>query len=251
VFAAAIACSAATMLVGAGVGEATSPPAVTHPATAVTSTSAALNGVINPSGLDTFWEFQWGTTTAYGRNTTPSGPIRGTSVNSVLAPIRGLQPDTTYHFRLVVVQGAAGVSGQATIFGGQDATFTTPATSGPGGNNSQNKHAHASLGSHTLAVHHGDALIAWGCSGTKRAICKGTISLSARGNVGGKIKTVNCGGGRLIATTGTHHTVRAHLGNDCLSLVEHARHHRLAASLVAYFTQGTGNLLTRVTLVLG
>jgi hypothetical protein len=250
-FAATIACGAAIMMVGAAAGDAASPPAVTDAASAVTSTSAALNGVIDPSGLDTFWGFQWGTSTAYGHNTTATGPITGTNPNPVMAPITGLQPDTTYHFRLVAVQGEAGASGEPTVTGGADVSFTTKSTGTNNPTNSKSKQAKASLRSHTLTVRDGDTLIPWKCSGTSGAVCKGKISLSARGKIGGTVQTVSCGGGTFTASTGRQHSVRADLGKKCLSLVKHARHHRLGASLKASFSQGTGNLKTGVTLVLG
>jgi hypothetical protein len=100
-----------------------------------------------------------------------------------------------------------------------------------------------------LTVRHGQTLIAWGCSGTRGASCKGRISLSARLTIGGKVKTVSCGGGTLVARTGTSRSVRASLGQSCLSIVKSARHHRLAASLKARFSQGTGNTNAAVTLV--
>jgi hypothetical protein len=250
-FAAAIACGAAVMMVGAGVGDAASPAAVTGAAASVTSTSADVTGTINPSGLETFWEFQWGTSTAYGNNTIASGPIAGSTSNSVLAPISGLQPDTTYHFRLVAIQGAAGVSGSPTVSGGNDESFTTPKTGAGSTTSNAKKHAKASLRSHTLTVRHGSTLIPWGCSGTSGAICKGKISLTARGRIAGRLQNVTCGGGTFTASTGRHHTVRANLGKNCLSLVKSAHRHRLGATLKASFSQGTGNLKTKVTLVLG
>jgi hypothetical protein len=245
---ATVACGAAMMLVGTAAGQAASPPAVTAAATGVTQTSASLNGTINPGGIDTFWEFQWGTSTAYGQNTPPATqPVNGTGSVQVMAPINGLQPGTTYHFRVIAVQGAAGASGQPTIAGGNDISFTTPANgSTPNGS----RHSRASLRSRTLVVRHGSTLIPWQCSGTSGAVCKGKISLSARGTIAGKIKTVSCGSGTFIASTGRHHSVRAKLGQKCLSLVENARHHRLGASLKASFSKGAGNLKTPVTLVL-
>jgi len=248
---AATICGTAIMMIGAGVGDAASPPAVTDSPTAVTSTSAALNGVVRPGGIATDWEFQWGTSTSYGHNTTLSGPLTDTGSDAVMAPIGDLTPDTTYHYRVIVVQGAAQMSGNPTVSAGGDMSFKTgTAGSGtPAGGNS-GKHARASLLSHSLTVHHGTTLISWGCSGTAGAICKGKISLSARGKIGGKLETVSCGGGTFTASTGRHHTVRATLGGQCTSLVQKARHHRLGASLKATFSQGTGNLKTAVTLAL-
>jgi hypothetical protein len=251
-FAAALACAATMLMVGAAAGVAASPPAVTGAATSVTSTDADLNGVINPGGLATFWEFQWGTTTAYGENTAPSGPISGTSSSSVMAPLHGLQPGTTYHFRLVAVQGAAGASGSPTLFGGADMTFQTPASGGgnPPGTNPPGSHAHASLLGRTFAVHFGHTQVGWRCSGTAGAECKGRFSISGRGRINGSLRTVRCGGGTFIGLTGRHYSVRTSLGLGCLSLLRRASHHRFGASLRATFSIGGGNLTTRVTFVL-
>ena len=237
------------MLVGAGVGDAASSPAVTSQASNVTSTSAQLEGVVSPGGLDTFWAFQYGTSTAYDQHTTPVGPLTGTSPMSVSSLITGLAPDTTYHFRLVAIQGAAGTSGAGTGYTGSDMSFKTQSSgsSSPGSKNGK-KRARASLQSRTLTVRRGVALIPWGCSGTSGAVCKGNISLSARGKVGGKLETVSCGRGTFSASTGKRRTVRAAVGSSCLALLKAAPRHRLSASLKAVFSQGTGNLKVKVTL---
>lgn len=243
--AAAITSGAAIMLVGAGIGDAASTPAVTQAATAITSTAAQLNGAVDPGGLGTFWAFQYGTSTSYGTDTTPVGPLSGTTRMSVSTLVRGLRPNTTYHFRLVAVQGAAGTSGDATGYTGADMSFTTP-SSGSVTTTSSNgsKHAKASLGSHTLHVHGGAASIPWSCTGSSGAACKVKMSLSTHGKAG----TVSCGSGTFSASTGKHRTVRVALGKRCLALVSSASHHRLAATLKATATKGSGSLKNGVTL---
>ncbi|HEY5316448.1 MAG TPA: hypothetical protein VIJ20_00605, partial [Solirubrobacteraceae bacterium] len=161
---------------------------------------------------------------------------------SVATLVVGLQPDTTYHFRAIAIQGAAETSGEASGYTGDDVTFKTLA-SGSNANNGESagKHAKASLRSHTLAVRHGAVQIPWGCSGSSGAVCKGKISLSVHGK--------SCGSGTFTASTGRHHSVRVGLGKKCLALVKSARRHRLGASLKATFSQGTGNVTTKVTLV--
>jgi hypothetical protein len=244
-FAATIACGAAIMLLGAAVGDATGTPAVSGQASPVTSTSAQLNGTVDPGGLDTFWAFQYGTSTAYGKATSPVGPLSGSSKVSVSTLITGLQPDTTYHFRLIALQGAAGTSGESTGFTGDDVTFTT-SSSGSITTTSKNGKAHtkASLRSRTLHVRQGAAVIPWGCSGTAGAVCKVKVSLSARGKAG----TVSCGTGTFKAATGKRASVRAKLGKKCVALVAAAAHHRLGATLKATSSTGSGSLKTKVTL---
>jgi hypothetical protein len=239
---AAIACGAMMMLVGAGVGDAASPPAVTGQVSYVTGSSAQLNGVVEPGGLSTFWAFQYGASATYGHNSAPVGPLIATGHTSVSTLIRGLQPNTTYHFRLIAIQGAAGTSGDASGFTGDDVTFKTSSSTLT---KNRSKQAKASLRSHTLVVRHGKVLMPWGCSGSRGTACRGTISLNARG----RAARVSCGIGNFRAAAGKHSTVRATIGHSCLTLVNSAPHRRLRGSLTAVFSQGTGSLVTTVTLV--
>jgi hypothetical protein len=99
------------------------PHITTNPATNLTSSSATLNGTVNPNGLPTTVHFEYGTTTSYG-STTRNQSYNGDSTQNVSANISGLTPNTTYHFRLV------GTNVDGTRYGG-DRTFTTLAATGP------------------------------------------------------------------------------------------------------------------------
>lgn len=94
-----------------------SPSVVTQAATAITGTSATLNGTVNPNGLATNYYFQWGTTTSYGNTTATTSAGSGTASVAASAGITGLVTGTTYHFRL------AGVNSDGTTYG-SDLTFT-------------------------------------------------------------------------------------------------------------------------------
>ena len=94
-----------------------SPVVITSPATNVTSSSATLNGSVDPHGLITNIHFQYGTTTSYG-HTTPNRTRTGNTYQNVAANISGLSASTTYHFRIVATNGAG--TGD-----GGDRTFTT------------------------------------------------------------------------------------------------------------------------------
>jgi hypothetical protein len=97
---------------------ATGPPVVTtNPATNVTSSSAKLNGSLDPHGLTTSASFQYGTTTSYG-HTTAMQTQTGNTFQNIAANISGLSTHTTYHFRIVATNSGG------TRFGG-DSTFTT------------------------------------------------------------------------------------------------------------------------------
>ena len=98
---------------------ATGPPVVTtNPATNVTSSSAKLNGSLDPHGLTTSVSFQYGTTTSYG-HTTVMQTQTGNTFRNIAANISGLSTHATYHFRIMATNSGG------TRFGG-DRTFTTP-----------------------------------------------------------------------------------------------------------------------------
>ena len=85
---------------------ATGPPVVTtNPATNVTTSSARLNGSLDPHGLTTTVYFKWGTTTSYG-HTTPTQTQTGNTYRNITANISGLARHTTYHFRIVATNSA-------------------------------------------------------------------------------------------------------------------------------------------------
>ena len=101
------------------------PGATTGPATAVGVNTATLNGVINPNGAPTGYEFQYGTTTSYGSAIPyPASAVpSGTAPVTVTATISGLQEDQLFHYRLVAFHGSVAVSY------GADATLLTEPTS--------------------------------------------------------------------------------------------------------------------------
>jgi len=94
------------------------PVALTGLASAVTGGSATLNGELNPNGYAAAYFFQWGLTASYGNSTASVNAGQNDAYSSAATGISGLQPTTTYHFRLV----AASQSGTAP---GLDQTFTT------------------------------------------------------------------------------------------------------------------------------
>lgn len=111
--------TALVILVGAaGAAIAAIPPSVTTGSTGtITDTAAVLEGTVNPNGSRTSYFFQWGLTSDY-RTDGPSHSTSGTKPAAVETTASGLTPATTYHYRLVALNGA-GVSY------GADQTFTT------------------------------------------------------------------------------------------------------------------------------
>ena len=98
----------------------TLPIAVTLPSSKATASSATLNGIVNPAGSSATYQFEYGTTTAYGSKVpaSPLGVGSGSADVSVSQPLSGLAPRTTYHFRLVATNA------EGTTLG-KDETFTT------------------------------------------------------------------------------------------------------------------------------
>ncbi len=80
-------------------------------ATSVTSSSATLETVVDPAGGETTYHFEYGPTSSYGT----SIPVPDGSVGSYISPetvkqsLSKLQPETTYHYR-VVATNSNGVS---------------------------------------------------------------------------------------------------------------------------------------------
>jgi hypothetical protein len=104
----------------------TPPEVIPGAATDVTETSAVLNGTINPAGNQTTYYFEYGPTTDYGSRL-PAGidaVAGGERQNRAFKrTVVGLEPGTTYHYRLVA-ENALGVTH------GPDVTFTTVAVGG-------------------------------------------------------------------------------------------------------------------------
>jgi hypothetical protein len=103
------------------------PAVVTGSASSITSTSATLNGTVNPEGAATTYQFQFGTSTSYG-SVTPASPASAGSGSSAIgksAGLSGLSASTTYDYRLVATNATG------TTDGG-NRTFTTPAATSSG-----------------------------------------------------------------------------------------------------------------------
>jgi hypothetical protein len=119
-FATVLALAGALLALAAPVALAAGEPAVTTGnATAITPTSATVNGTVNPEGASTNYYFEYGTTTSYGSQTSMAGAGSGTGDVKVSTSIGPLVPDTTYHYRVVATNSAG-----TTL--GADVSFKTP-----------------------------------------------------------------------------------------------------------------------------
>jgi hypothetical protein len=103
--------------------ECAAPVATTNAASSIASSSATLNGTVDPNGCSTTVRFQYGTSVNYG-STTANQTFTGNTVQNVVANISGLAPNTTYHFRIVATNSGG------TRYG-SDRTLTTLSATGP------------------------------------------------------------------------------------------------------------------------
>jgi len=95
------------------------PPAVvTGGVSNVTYSSAILYGFLAAHGQVTNYVFQYGPTSAYGAQSPLAPAGNGTVTIKVSQAVTGLQPNTTYHYRIVAVSPAGTTNGK-------DRTFTT------------------------------------------------------------------------------------------------------------------------------
>ncbi|HEV2087937.1 MAG TPA: Ig domain-containing protein, partial [Cryptosporangiaceae bacterium] len=109
------------------------PSATTGAATAVTSTSATLNGTVDTKGAQASLFFDHGTDPALGTATSTAAlPASATGAETATLTLTGLAPATTYFYRLV----ASVVSGSGDAATEQDVTgsirsFTTAGVNAP------------------------------------------------------------------------------------------------------------------------
>jgi hypothetical protein len=92
-------------------------------------TEVTLDGEVRPVGVETEYYFEYGTTTAYGSRTTEVSAGSGDEFVKVGAPLTGLAPGTSYHYRLVATNSRGTTIGEGKAFetlGGKPVVFTEP-----------------------------------------------------------------------------------------------------------------------------
>ncbi len=90
----------------------------------ITQTQATVRGAVNPNGAATTWRVEYGPTSAYGPQTADQSIGAGTAPVSVSALLSPLSAGTTYHYRVVAINGSGTTRGP-------DATFQTPPAAPP------------------------------------------------------------------------------------------------------------------------
>ena len=109
------------------------PAAATDPASAIGATGATLNGTVNANGETATVRFEYGLTTGYGTTlTADQSPVAGSTDTGVSKTISGLVPNTTYHYRAVIINIAGTTYGADQTFKtvAIPATVTTAAATG-------------------------------------------------------------------------------------------------------------------------
>jgi hypothetical protein len=95
------------------------PVATTVAASNILTTTATLNGTVNPNYLSTTVTFEYGLTISYGSTATATqSPVTGSTATNVTANLTGLNPGALYHFRVKTVNTLGTTNGN-------DLTFTT------------------------------------------------------------------------------------------------------------------------------
>ena len=98
------------------------PTTSTNAATTLTSTSANLNGHVDPRSSQTTYWFEYGSSSSFGQITALTSAGSGSASVAVSTPISGLNPQTKYYFRI-------DAQNQYGTVNGATQSFTTPAAS--------------------------------------------------------------------------------------------------------------------------
>jgi hypothetical protein len=191
------------------------PKALKATATGVTAASVTLQAKVVPAVAGALVAFDYGTTTAYGQRVAAAPHVLPLSGATATADVHGLQPATTYHFRVVLTVAGADVHGVDQTFETKAAPPAPPASGGSQASKESVpkpvKAAKAPVLGRTLAAgpragtvrvrnpHGGFVTLAAGADVPSGAIVDathGTVALtSALAN--GKTQTAEFGGGRF------------------------------------------------------
>jgi hypothetical protein len=226
----AASCAAALSAVSLTPAQAANPVVATVGVTNVAGTVATLTGLIYTDGQPTYYEFVYGPTTSYGKQTAVRSIAAGlTSLQGVSEVITGLTPGTTYHFELVAAPAAGAYYGTPLL--GGDKTFIAAPAGGSGS---------LRLASTKLIVKHGVVKMSFTCASSHA--CKGTVKV----NHG----SVRCARGTHFSIkAGGRKTVKASISGTCRTLLSRASRHRIRGKLVASLSTPQPKLSSGVTLI--
>lgn len=94
------------------------PGVVTEPATNITGTTATVNGIVAPEARETSYHFEYGRTATYETAVpVPNANAPGRSgTDAVSSGVAHLEPETTYHYRLVATNADGTTDGADRTF---------------------------------------------------------------------------------------------------------------------------------------
>jgi hypothetical protein len=114
----ALALAVSALAIATGAFAAAAPTAVTGASSAVSNGGATLSGTVNPAGQPTTYAFEYGTSAHYTEQTAVQSAGASSTTTTVGTELKGLQPGTTYHYRLLA-------SNSGGTNAGADASFKT------------------------------------------------------------------------------------------------------------------------------
>jgi hypothetical protein len=226
----------AALMAGSALAATPNPIPTTSAATGVGLSAATLNGSIQTRGVQTLWQFQYGTSTSYGKTTVANSIPAGGSSLVVATSLMGLKPGTKYHFRLVVQTGTGKIGYPIAVTYGADKTFTTR----PAGK--------VTLSATTLAVKKGSASLGLKCS--SRVTCKGKLTLTARIKVGKKGQNITFASKSFSIKSNKKSTLKLKISGKGLAALRKAHDPLLKVKLLIKFSSLQPTVSKTVTLLL-
>lgn len=212
---------------------------VAFPGGAVTAT-----GTVDPYASTTTWQFQYGTTTAYGRATPALTVPPGPGPVTVSAALSGLAGNAVYHYRLVATSAAGTTTGA-------DRTLATFGLSVPGGG-AATDHSGPRMriaGTRLRLGRDGRVPLVLRCPLTEPSGCRGTLRLAsaARVRVGSARRIAALGTASFRAAGGRAVTVHVRVPRAGRLLV--ARRDGLRARVTVRARDASGNAATTTRLL--
>jgi hypothetical protein len=201
--------------------------ATTEPASGVASTTAAMEGRIDPRGAAVTWSFQYGPSQNYGSTTAPQTIPAGYNTAYVQWTLTGLKPLTFYHYRLVVT--ANGYEGQSF---GSDGDFLTGSS------------GFVFLPVSRLRIVNRAVSVPLACASHRR--CAGRFTIAATTQHG----TVVCDSSPFRLKPGRRLAFKVGISAGCRSLIVNASRHRLKATLTPVPRSGQIGTVAKVTLTM-
>ncbi len=195
------------------------PAVTTGAASAITTSGANVAGSVNPNGSPTTYQFQFGTSTAYGQSTPITSAGSSTSAGNVSAALTGLQAGMTYHYRLVATNAIATTDGP-------DATFKTASPPPPPPPPVKTK-----LTVGKVKVKRNAATVPLSCTGAAKAICKGTITGTIRVKRRHRRVTETVASAKFSIKAGAKKTIKVTLNRKGRHALAGSASHKLRVTL--------------------